>query len=117
MYTVIYLYQVNNDNIMDFLETNDKLKEIFLDNGALEDEIYLAEDLQGKDGCRGILDLVERTPDEQVFLGQSVFRNQSHYEEVLERVQEHEENEQLMSKLTRSVDVSKTFMGTFVTPD
>lgn len=117
MYTVTYLYRIDKENRKAFLETNDKLKEIFLDNGALEDEIYQADDLTGKNGCRGIVDLVEVKSDERVFFGQSVFRNQPHYEEVLERVRQNEEAEQLMTKLADSVDISKTFMGTFITPD
>ena len=67
MYTVIYLYRVNKENKQDFIDTTDKLKETFLDNGALEDEIYQADNLMGKDGCRGILDLVDVKQSEEGF--------------------------------------------------
>ena len=53
----------------------------------------------------------------RVFLGQSVFRNQSHYEEVLDRVTQNKEAKQLMATLADTVDDSKTFTGSFSTPD
>lgn len=117
MYTVIYLYRVDKDNKQDFVDHTDKLKEIFLDNGTLEYEVYQAEDLTGRNGYKGILDLLVLKPDEQVFLGQAIYRNQSHYEEVFDRVGENEDAKQLMVLLSDAVNDSKTFTGSFITPD
>lgn len=117
MYTVIYLYRVNKEKVQPFLDINDNISDIFLENGALEDEIYQSDSLNGKNGFRGLLDLVHVTPNEQVFFGQSVFRNKSHYEEVLDHVNSNDELNPLINELKKSVDYSKMFTGTFTTSD
>lgn len=117
MYTVIYLYRVNKEKIQPFLDINDNISEIFLENGALEDKIYQADNLDKKDGFRGLLDLVEIIHSEQVFFGQSVFRNKSHYEEVLNHVDSNDEINQLITELKTAIDYSKVFTGSFTTPD
>lgn len=117
MYTVIYLYRVNKEKVQPFLDINDSINEIFLENGALEDKIYEAENLDEKNGFAGLLDLVDVTHNEQVFFGQSVFRNKSHYEEVLDHVNSNDDLNQLINELKKVVDYSKVFTGSFTTPD
>lgn len=117
MYTVIYLYRLNEENKQPFLDINDKISEILLDYGTLEDKIYYADDLDRKNGCEGLLTLIAVAKHEQVFFGQSVFRNKSHYEDVMEHVNKNDEMKDLMNQLKEFVDYSKTFTGSFKTPD
>ncbi|MFD1039970.1 DUF1428 family protein [Virgibacillus byunsanensis] len=115
MYTVIYLYQVKRDQEQLFLEINEKVSEIYLANGALEDRVYRADNLQVKHGGLGLLDLISIENHETIFFGQSVFRNKSHYEEVMTLVNNDNQIKQLSNDISACIDLSTVVSSSFST--
>ncbi|WP_077324538.1 DUF1428 family protein [Virgibacillus siamensis] len=115
MYTVIYLYRIKQEKLQNFIDINEKASEIYLASGALEDMTYLADDLNGNHGCKGLLEFIDVAEDEAVVFGQSVFRNKSHYNEVLDQVNEDPEINELFDEMKHTVDFSKVITSTFST--
>ncbi|WP_188455179.1 DUF1428 family protein [Virgibacillus oceani] len=115
MYTVIYLYRVKKIHVQQFIDINEKAGEIYMAHGALEDHTYCADDLNGMHGCTGLLDVINVDDDEELFFGQTVFRNKSHYEEVMNNVNHDEKIKHLFQVMTNYVDLSKVISATFTT--
>ncbi|WP_174615937.1 DUF1428 family protein [Virgibacillus ihumii] len=115
MYTVIYLYRVKQEKLQHFIEINEKASEIYLSSGALEDMTYLADNLDGSNNCKGLLGVVDVADDESVVFGQSVFRNKSHYNEVMEQVDSDPEINRLFDEMKNTIDLSKVITSTFST--
>ncbi|MFB4168526.1 DUF1428 family protein [Virgibacillus sp. JSM 102003] len=115
MFTVIYLYRVNKEHAQTFTDINEKASEIYLAKGALEDKTYHADDLNGKYGCAGLLDIVDVKENEVVYFGQSVFRNKNHHDDVLNQVNDDPDINDLFDKMTRIIDLSKVVTATFST--
>ncbi|GAA0598134.1 hypothetical protein GCM10009001_12830 [Virgibacillus siamensis] len=115
MYTVIYLYRVKQEKIQKFIDINEKASEIYLSSGALEDMTYLADDLDGNHGCMGLFDVIDVADDESVIFGQSVFRNRSHYDEVMEQIDNDSEVKQLFDEMRDTIDMSRVITSTFST--
>ncbi|WP_099157626.1 DUF1428 family protein [Virgibacillus ndiopensis] len=115
MYTVIYLYRVKKMHTQQFIDINEKAGEIYIAHGALEDNTYRADKLDGEHDCTGLLDIIEVAENEDVFFGQSVFRNKSHYEEVMKNVNNVEKIDQLFKEMTNIIDLSKVISATFTT--
>lgn len=115
MYTVIYLYRVKQEKLQSFIEINEKASEIYLSSGALEDMTYVADNLNGTNGCKGLLEFVDVAEDESVVFGQSVFRNKSHYSEVMNQIDHDSEIIQLFDEMANTIDLSKVITSTFST--
>lgn len=115
MYTVIYLYRVKQEYIQTFIDINNQAGDIYLAHGALEDNTYRAEDLSGKHGCKGLIDMIQKEEDEAIFFGQSVFRNKSHHDDVMAQVSQNPEIKELFDKMATIIDRSKVVTATFTT--
>ncbi|ASK61980.1 hypothetical protein CFK37_07310 [Virgibacillus phasianinus] len=114
MYTTIYIYRVKRENVESFLDINEKASEIYLANGALEDNTYLADDISGDHGCSGLVDLIDIKDNEVVLFGQTVFRNKSHCEAVMKLVNDDEEINKLFNDMTEIIDLSKVVTASFI---
>ncbi|GGB50447.1 hypothetical protein GCM10011409_30040 [Lentibacillus populi] len=117
MYTIIYIYRIKKVHEQTFLDITEKASEIYLANGALEDTIYLADALHGQHGCTGLMSIIDVAEDEAVYLGQSVFRNKSHYEDVMKQVNQDEEISRLYDEMTKIIDFTRVISATFTTGD
>ncbi|MFC4556798.1 DUF1428 family protein [Virgibacillus kekensis] len=115
MYTVLYLYRVNKKQVDSFIDINEKASEIYLANGALEDVIYRADNLDGKHGLTGLIDTVDLLPEEELLFGQAVFRNKSHHKDVMKQVDNDPEIIQLFNRVKEITDISRIITATFST--
>ncbi|HLR61451.1 MAG TPA: DUF1428 family protein [Lentibacillus sp.] len=115
MYTVIYLYRVNRKHAQEFIDIKKQAGEICLSHGALEDNTYLPENLHGNYGCKGLVDVIQKEENEEIFLGQSVFRNKSHHDDVIKQVDENPEFNKLFNEITSMINLSKVISATFST--
>ncbi|WP_164670050.1 DUF1428 family protein [Virgibacillus doumboii] len=115
MYTIINLYRVKKEHVQSFIDINDRASEIYLSYGALEDNTYHASDLNGKHGCSGLIDIIDVKDDEVVFFGQSVFRNESHHDDVMSQVDDDPEIYTLFDEISKVIVLSKVVTATFST--
>ncbi|MBP1970629.1 hypothetical protein J2Z83_002765 [Virgibacillus natechei] len=115
MYTVIHLYRVKKENVEIFLDIRDRINEIHLLNGTLEKTIYHVDNLDGHHGCNGLHSLISVNNNEQIFFGQSIYRNKSHYEDVKNQVNHNDEMNQLLEELKKNIDLSETITASFTT--
>ncbi|QKY71529.1 DUF1428 family protein [Lentibacillus sp. CBA3610] len=115
MYTVIYLYRVKKEHVQGFLDINTRAGEIYMSYGCLEETIYQAENLHGDNNFKGLIDVIQKEENEDIFLGQSVFRNKSHYDEVMEQVKANPEVSQLFDELSDTIDLSNVITARFST--
>jgi uncharacterized protein YbaA (DUF1428 family) len=106
---------VNQENKQRFMEISEKASEIYLANGALEDNTYYADDLSGEHKCAGLIDVMNVAENETVFLGQTVFRNKSHRDDVMTQVNLDPEIIQLFAEITELIDLSKVITASFST--
>lgn len=113
MYTTIYIYRVKKENIESFIDINEKASEIYLANGALEDTTYRADDINGDHGCAGLKEMIDIKDDEVVFFGQTVFRNRSHCEAVMEHVNNDKKIKKLFKDMAAIIDLSKVVTASF----
>ncbi|HLS09275.1 DUF1428 family protein [Lentibacillus sp.] len=117
MYTVIYFYRVKQEKVGSFIGINNRASEIYMSYGALEEKTYQAENLHGKNEFKGLLDVIQKEENEDIFLGQSVFRNKSHYDDVMKQVNDNPEIKQLFNEMSDTIDLSKVITATFSTDD
>ncbi|SFB16297.1 Protein of unknown function [Lentibacillus halodurans] len=115
MYTVIYLYRVKQEHVQTFTNINSQASEIYLSNGALEDNTYRAEDLNGNYGAKGLIDVIQKEKNEEIFFGQSVFRNKSHHDDVMAQVNQNPEIKELFDDITNIINLSNVVTATFTT--
>ncbi|SFK21064.1 hypothetical protein SAMN04487936_10954 [Halobacillus dabanensis] len=63
-----------------------KSGEILQSHGALDHNIYYSNELTGRQGSLGFLNFIEMEEDEELLLGQSLFKNEDHYYEIMKNV-------------------------------
>ncbi|UOQ43858.1 DUF1428 family protein [Halobacillus salinarum] len=83
MYTVICIFRVKKKDLSLFIKIAEKSGDILQSHGALDHHIFFAEELTGRQGSMGLLNFIEVEEGEELLLGQSFFKNEQHYHEVL----------------------------------
>ncbi|ALX48982.1 DUF1428 family protein [Lentibacillus amyloliquefaciens] len=115
MYTLIYLYRVKLESIETFIDMNHQAGEIYMSHGSLEEKTYQAEDLSGHHNYKGLIEVIQKEDDEVIFLVQSVFRNKSHYNDVMDQVSIRSDIRVIRSELGHTTDLSNVITATFAT--
>jgi len=86
MYVQLYLYPVAKGNVTAFLRIQREASELYKKYGAVDNETFESADLEPKYGCVGFPDATRLKQDETVFFSVTRFRDRSHQEEVMFKV-------------------------------
>ncbi|MCT2534448.1 DUF1428 family protein [Aquibacillus koreensis] len=113
MYTNIYFYFIHNENVTSFIDIKSRMADIMLGYGALEDEIYHTSNKVVHKKSRQLLTLLRPKPKEEVMLGQTMFRNKSHFEEVMLKVNADKEFAELNEQFSKIINRKKIIVGAF----
>lgn len=115
MYTLIYLYRVKHENIQSFIDMNHQAGEIYMSHGSLEEKTYQADNQSGYHDYKGLTDIISKDDNEAIFLGQSVYRNKSHYHDVMDQVSDRSDIRLIRDQLADTTDQSRVIAATFTT--
>ncbi|RWZ58143.1 DUF1428 family protein [Halobacillus fulvus] len=115
MYTVLCLFRVKKKHLDAFLKMSRQSGEILKGQGTLEHHMYYPHELTGRSGSMGILNLIELEEDEELILGQSVFRNEDHYHEVMKTIGYNDILQYLNVHIKDIVEMNRVVTSTFTT--
>ena len=116
MYLEIYLYPVLEDNKEQFLKINQEAERIYKEYGAIESETFSAASIHPEYGCSGMVSAVELRESEVLMLEINRYHNKVHHSQVLEKVDNDEQIENLYNQMKKVIDVSRTVRGEFGLP-
>lgn len=116
MYLEIYLYPVQEENKEQFLIINREAERIYKEYGAIESETYMAASNEPEYGCLGMQSAVELLEGEILMIEINRYHNKDHHSQVLEKVDNDEQIENLYNQMIKVIDISRTVRGEFKTP-
>ncbi|MFC7322834.1 MULTISPECIES: DUF1428 domain-containing protein [Halobacillus] len=90
-----------------------KTGDILLSHGTLEHTVYLPNELTGEQGSMGILNLFELEEDEDLILGQSVYKDEDHYYEVMKKTGSNDMIHYLNDHIKDIVEMNKVITSKF----
>ena len=113
MYTVVYLFRVPKPNVTAFSRVQHEAGEIYRRYGALDDETLAPSKLGAAYGCAGFSDVTELKEDEELFIGLSRFRDRTHHDEVMAKVDADAQINDLYVEMLTLIDMSRVVRGEF----
>ncbi len=113
MYTVIYLFRVPKPNVAAFSRVQQEAGEIYKQYGALDDKTLAPVSLEANYGCSGFSSVTELREDEELFVGLSCFRNRTHHDEVMAKVNADAQIDALYTETLTLIDMSRVVRGEF----
>ena len=113
MYTVVYLFRVPKPNVTAFSRVQHEAGEIYKRYGALDDETLAPVGLEAKYGCLAFSSVVELREDEELFIGLSRFRDRTHHDEVMAKVDADAQINNLYAEMLSLIDMSRVVRGEF----
>lgn len=113
MYTVICFFRVKNTNVDNFINMTEKSGDILKSHGTLDHHIFFANELTGRQGSMGILNLIEVEEDEEILMGQSFFKDEDHYYEVMKSVGRDDIIHYLDDHMKDIVEMNRVVTSTF----
>lgn len=114
MYTNLYFYLVNNENVDDFLSLRHRISDILLGHGTLEDRVYSTVTEKDSDQHQRFVSMLKVEPDEQLLLRQTVYRNFSHYMEICNKVKSDNDIIKLTNAVNQLVHETKVVSASFL---
>ncbi|MFG6149829.1 DUF1428 domain-containing protein [Halobacillus sp. B23F22_1] len=90
-----------------------KTGDILLSHGTLDHSIYYSSELTGNQGTMGILNLFELEEDEELMLGQSVFKDETHYYEVMKKTGSNDMIAYLNQHIKDIIEMDKVISSKF----
>lgn len=115
MYTVICFFRVKKSDINTFLKMTNKSGELLESHGMLDHQMYLSQELTGRHGSMGLLNLIELEEDEELLMGQSIFESVDHYYQIMKDVGSDDIIQYLKDHIKDSVDMTRVVTSTFNT--
>lgn len=113
MYCAVYLYPVAKVNEQKFIDINKSAGRIYMKYGAVNDQTFQGSLVEEMYGCQGMVAAVELHENEKVMLGISTFHSKAHHDEVMDRVDQDEEVNELYLEMTKTIDISRVVRGEF----
>lgn len=92
-----------------------KSGEILKSHGTLEHNVYYSNELTGRQGSMGFLNLIEMEEDEEILLGQSIFENEDHYYEIMKNVGSDDIIQYLDEYIKDIVEMNRVVTSSFTT--
>ncbi|ANW22590.1 DUF1428 family protein [Streptomyces clavuligerus] len=115
MYLVVYLHRVPRSREEVFRAVVHRANEVFRRHGAIGATLLEMSDPRAKYGCSGLLDGVDLTPDEVLYVELNHFHDRAHFEEVMPKVDIDPELEELYKTFVETLDTSRILRGEFST--
>ncbi|WP_246364081.1 DUF1428 domain-containing protein [Halobacillus locisalis] len=91
--------------------------EMLESHGTLEHDMYFSHELTGRQGSMGILNLIEMDEDEELILGQSKFKDEQHYHEVMASIGFNDIIHYLDGHIKDIVEMNRVVTSSFSTKD
>lgn len=113
MYFAIYLYPVAKENEQKFIDINKSAGRIYMKYGAVNDQTFQGTRINSMYGSQGMVSAVELYENEKVMLGVSTFHSKAHHDEVMDKVDQDEEVNDLYIEMTKTIDISRVVRGEF----
>jgi uncharacterized protein YbaA (DUF1428 family) len=113
VFSSVYIYPVPESRIDDFRRIQAAALRIYREYGAIDDATYRPFDISAKYGCLGFDSAIELKPGEIVCISVSFFRDRSHHDEVMERVDNDPRITDLYEEITQVLDVARVLRGEF----
>ncbi|MCP3030167.1 DUF1428 family protein [Halobacillus sp. A1] len=113
IFTIICFFRVKKDRAQRFVKMANKTGDILLSHGTLEHTVYLPNELTGEQGSMGILNLFELEEDEDLILGQSVYKDEDHYYEVMKKTGSNDMIHYLNDHIKDIVEMNKVITSKF----
>ncbi len=113
MFTIVYVYRLPPDRVDEFIRIQRAAAAIYVEHGAVDDETLSAVDVSPQYGCRGFGEAFGAAPDEAVLLGISRFRDRSHHDEVMAKVNDDPRIDELFAEVTEVVRIDEIARGEF----
>ena len=71
MYTSIYIYRIKKENLQEFLAIEREVSKVYIEHGAVFNDIYRASDLTAQYGCVAFIDAMDVDEDKEILVGPS----------------------------------------------
>jgi uncharacterized protein YbaA (DUF1428 family) len=113
MYVQLYVYPVAQSNIAPFLRIQREASELYKRYGAVDDETFEPRNLEPKYGCAGFPDTIRLKQGETVFFSVTRFRDRSHQDEVMSKVNADKRINELYDEISSVIDVKRVVRGEF----
>ncbi|MBA2176429.1 DUF1428 family protein [Halobacillus locisalis] len=117
MYTVICFFRVKRNKLDAFMKMSRQSGEMLESHGTLEHDMYFSHELTGRQGSMGILNLIEMDEDEELILGQSKFKDEQHYHEVMASIGFNDIIHYLDGHIKDIVEMNRVVTSSFSTKD
>lgn len=101
------------ENVEAFLQIQREAADIYRHYGALDDATFVASNLEAKYGCTAFGDAFDVAEHEVVLIGLSSFRDRTHHDEVMEKVDADERISMLYHKVTTLLDIGRFVRSEF----
>ncbi|MCA0984144.1 DUF1428 family protein [Halobacillus yeomjeoni] len=115
MYTVVCFFRVRKSDKNLFLRMTKKTGELLKSHGTLEHHIYQAHELTGRQGSMGMLNLIDIEEDEELLMGQTIFKSRDHYEDVMSEIGSDDIIQYLHDHIKDTVDMTRVITSSFAT--
>ncbi|ARI78388.1 DUF1428 family protein [Halobacillus mangrovi] len=115
MYTVICFFRVKKTDVEEFVKLTRHSGELLKSHGTLEHHMFYANELTGRQGSMGILNLIEMDEDEELLLGQSIFESKEDYYKVMEQIGCNDIIQYLNQHIKDIVEMSRVVTSSFTT--
>jgi uncharacterized protein YbaA (DUF1428 family) len=113
MYILIYIYPVTPAHVVEFLAILKAAASIYMELGTAGVDILEDIDLRPAYGCQSLGSCLGRRSEERVFISIDRFRDRSHRDEVMEKVDADERIEDLYNRMCDLIDITRVFRGEF----
>ena len=113
MYTSIYIFRIKKGNVEEHLSIEREAARIYMEHGAIFNDVYRASMLTGKYGCVGFVDVMDVDEDEEVLVSLTGFEDQSHHDKTMKNVNSDPKIRELFAKAKQVVALDRTVYGEF----
>ncbi|MCA0971942.1 DUF1428 family protein [Halobacillus litoralis] len=115
MFTVICFFRVKDSQLDSFLKMARQSGEILESHGTLQHHMFFSHEATGRQGSMGMLNLIEVEEDEELLLGQTLFKDEQHYHEVMASIGFNDIIHYLSNHIKDIVEMNKVVTSTFNT--
>ena len=113
LHTSIYIHRIKKDNVDEFLALEREAGMVYMEHGAVFNDIYRASNLTAMYGCVSFTDAMDVDEDEEVLVVLSGFDDQAHHDRTMSKVDSDPRIQALFAKVTKVITLDRTVRGEF----
>ncbi|TGB03910.1 DUF1428 family protein [Halobacillus salinus] len=115
MFTVVCFFRVKDNKLDSFLKMARQSGEILESHGTLHHHMFFSHETTGRQGSMGMLNLIELDDNEELLMGQTIFKSEEHYHEVMASIGFNDIIHYLNDHIKDIVEMNKVVTSTFNT--